>query len=250
MRLLLKKELKEGWRSFRLPGLLLLGVFFALLEPPTQKYMDEIMAMFAEGIEITMPAPTPEGAFMAFAGNITSIFLIAAIIVFMGLLTKEQRSGISEWILTRPISRKNYILAKQIYLMISTVLVVGVSSLICALFTYTLLGALNVTGFGLAVLTLVTIVLIPLVITFMTATITSKGGAGAAAGIGTIFIFGIMSQVLTHTIWLPSHLSQHMSQVLYQGSSSTQYWLAVGFGWLIIVVAMIITNLGYQKKEL
>ncbi|HHX78061.1 MAG TPA: hypothetical protein GX697_06935, partial [Firmicutes bacterium] len=86
MRLMLLREFREGWRSFRLPGIFLLALFFALLEPPTNKYMDVLLGMFAEGIVINVPPPSPEAAYLAFGNDLVSIVSIAAIIVTMGIV--------------------------------------------------------------------------------------------------------------------------------------------------------------------
>ena len=44
-------ELKQAWRSFRIPGFWLLLLFFALMDPPVIKYMEQIVARFGGGFK-------------------------------------------------------------------------------------------------------------------------------------------------------------------------------------------------------
>lgn len=65
MKALFVKDMRQLWRSFRLPALLLTGLFFAILDPIGAKYMPQIMEQLmrgAEGIAIVFPEMGPERA--------------------------------------------------------------------------------------------------------------------------------------------------------------------------------------------
>ncbi|MHB1419083.1 MAG: hypothetical protein ACYCX4_05760 [Bacillota bacterium] len=250
MKLMLMREFREGWRSFRFPGVLLLAIFFALLEPPSQKYMDAILGMFAEGVVINLPSATPAAAFLKFAGDLSGMVLIAAIIVTMGVVAREKHNGLTEWFLTRPVSRNTYIFSKSAYLIITTFLIVTVSSLICAFYTYTLLGPLSVIGVIYAIILLTTQLLLPLMLTLTVSAITGIAGAAAGAGISSMFAISTLGWLLPKNLeWLPFQLKNHLPQIL-TGTVSSSFWIAVALSWVLIVFLMLITKLDFSRKQI
>jgi ABC-2 type transport system permease protein len=251
MKLMLLREFREGWRSFRLPGVLLLALFFALLEPPSLKYMDVIMGMFAEGITIILPPPTPEAAFMAFASDLSSMVLIAAIVVTMGIVAREQHNGLTEWFLTRPVSRQAYVISKAVYLIVTTMLIVIVSSILCAVYTSTLIGPLSVSGIIYAIILLTTQLMLPLTLTMVVSAVTGIAGAAAGAGVFTMFLVPMLGWVFQgmNANWLPVHLANHLPQVL-SGSADTNFWLAIATSWLLIATLFFAMNMHFSRKQI
>lgn len=251
MKIMLAREFREGWRSFRFPGLLLLALFFALLEPPSHKYMDVILGMFAEGVTITLPPPTPELAFMAFAGDLYSIVIIAAIVVTMGMVAREQHNGLTEWFLTRPVSRGAYIYAKFAYLVVTTLAIVAVSAAVCAFYTYTLIGPLPASGIAYAVVLLTTQLMLPLTLTLAVSAVTGIAGAAAGAGVLTMFLTSMLGWLLQgmKTDWLPIHLANHLPEAL-NGAPTTSFWLATAFSWLFIFIIIFFVQHNFSKKQI
>ncbi|MHB1126801.1 MAG: ABC transporter permease subunit [Bacillota bacterium] len=251
MQQMLIREFREGWRCFRFPGVLLLAVFFALMEPPSQKYMDTILRMFAEGVVLNLPKATPQAAFIKFGEDLFSMVLIAAIIVTMGIVAREKHNGLTEWFLTRPVSRNAYIFSKSVYLVITTFIVVTISSLVCALYTYTLLGPLSIIGVFYAIILLTTQMLMPLMITLSISAITGVAGAAAGAGIVSLFAMSTLGWLVSnkYTDWLPFQLKNHLPQVL-TGNGPSSFWIAITLSWVIIAFLMLITKLNFSRKQI
>lgn len=144
MKVLFVKEIRQLWRTFRLPALLLAGLFFALLDPIGAKYMPQIMEKFmsgSEGITIVMPEMGPADALISFFSNLTQIGTIIVIIIAMGAVAKERERGISAWMLTRPFGRPSYFWSKYVAYSTAILLAVGSSTTLAALYTTTLISA-------------------------------------------------------------------------------------------------------------
>ncbi|MCW3491580.1 ABC transporter permease [Dethiobacter alkaliphilus] len=250
MKLMLMRELREGWRSFRLPGVLLGAVFFALLQPPSQKYMDVIMGLFAEGIEIELPPVTPDSVLVGFAGDLTSMILIAAIVVCMGIVAREKHNGLTEWFLTRPVSRSSYVYAKVIYLVIFTLVVVAVSTAVCAAYTSTLVGSVNVAGVFYLIVLVTTYLMLPLIVTLTVSAITGISGAAAGAGILVLFLMSSLGWLLDNAgiNWLPTQLSAHLPEVI-AGYPSPSFWVATALSWLFIALMAQLSNYNFARQE-
>lgn len=141
MRALILKEYRQGWRSFRIPAFFFVLLFFALLDPPTTKYMGEIMQWFADDFQIIFPEPTAVQAFTSFLSSVSQIGYWALIFISMGVVANEKQTGVAAWILTQPITRRDYVLAK--FFVLSSAVIIGVigSGLIAYLYCWSLLGS-------------------------------------------------------------------------------------------------------------
>lgn len=142
MRVLLIKELRQGWRSFRIPAFFLVLLFFALLDPLTMKYMGEIMEWVGGDIQVIFPEPTSTQAFSQFMTSASQLGFFALVLISMGLVSNEKNSGVASWILTQPISRRDYLLAKLS--VISLTIMGGMlgAGLVAYLYSWSLLGSL------------------------------------------------------------------------------------------------------------
>ena len=145
MKALLVKETRQLWRTFRLPALLLAGLFFAILDPITAKYMPQILEQLmsgAEGITMIMPEMGPEDALASFFGkNLTQMGALIVILTAMGAVAGERERGVSAWVLTRPVSRQAYFWSKFTAYSAGIVLTVVSGTLLAALYTASLMGA-------------------------------------------------------------------------------------------------------------
>lgn len=111
----LRKELVEiarTWRIWVLPGMVL---FFALSGPVLAKLTPQLIAsMSTPGLTITMPDPTWHDAYAQWAKNLGQIVAIAVVVIFGGLISSEKRAGTAALVLTKPVSRAGFVVAKVV----------------------------------------------------------------------------------------------------------------------------------------
>lgn len=111
---LLKKELKEQLRTYRL---LIVAAVFALLGMATPlmiKYLPELMRLAGEEIRIEFPTPTAVQALKEYAGTITEVGLLVAVLIGMGSVARERERGTAAMVLSKPVSRGAFIVAKLV----------------------------------------------------------------------------------------------------------------------------------------
>jgi ABC-2 type transport system permease protein len=93
-------------------------LFFALTGPVMAKYTPEIVAAAGgdqlAGLVKSMPTPTFLDAYAQWAKNLTQIALFAIIIIYGGLVSGERKSGTAILVLTKPVSRSAFVVAKAI----------------------------------------------------------------------------------------------------------------------------------------
>lgn len=111
---LLSKELREivrTWRIWVLPGIVL---FFALTGPPVARFTPQLLQAMAPstGMVIEIPEPSYADAYLQWTSNLAQIVLFALIIILGGVISSERKAGTALMVLTKPLRRRDFILAK------------------------------------------------------------------------------------------------------------------------------------------
>ena len=105
------REIVRTWRVWVLPGIVL---FFALTGPVLAKYTPQILgAVVSDQLPgLKLPVPTYADAYGQWVKNLSQIVLFTVIISYGGLVSGEVRSGTAALVLTKPVSRTAFVLAK------------------------------------------------------------------------------------------------------------------------------------------
>lgn len=183
-------EIRRTWRIWVIPGL---TVFFAITGPILALFTPELlraMASTESGVVIQLPDPTAREALSQFLQNMSQIVMIALVISGAGAVSGERSSGTAILVLTKPLSRPAFILAKvvsqQILLLASTI----VGGIVTIGVTAALFDRLPIREFTVAVaLWLAFALFFVAVMTLCSVLIRSRGGA---SGAGLLFLFGAL----------------------------------------------------------
>lgn len=217
MKTLLWKEFLWNWRSFRFPALLLVFLFHALLDPLTIRYMPEILEYIGE-FEIIMPDMLPEDAVAGFLSSISQIGILVLIIISMGQVAKEKESGVTGWMLSKPVKRLAYLSSKVINLY--SVVIVGIASAVIVGYFYTklLMGPVDTGATAWAALALITYALFIASITFFLSTIMKTPLQAGGLAILVFFLSGALQLIIGSTAarrFYPNTLLSEMGNLVY-----------------------------------
>lgn len=132
-RVLLAKELRESWRTRRLPLITLLFVLVGLMSPLTAKFLPDILkATLGDQLQgIPMPTVDPLASVGQLQKNLGQLGALAAIALAMGAVSGELDRGTAALVLSQPVGRPAFLAAKLtaigVVLGIATVLAVVVA---------------------------------------------------------------------------------------------------------------------------
>ncbi len=240
-------EILRTWRIWVLPGMLL---FFALTGPVTARYAPQIMAAAGGSLFAGLKLPTPvyQDSYAQWVKNLSQLGLFVVIIIYGGIVSSERKSGTAVLVLTKPVSRSAFVVAKV--LVHSTFLAVTVTAgtLItwggtALLFGEAPAGPLFVStgawlSFGILYIA---------VMTLLSAVLSSQAGA---AGIG----LGTYALVSVSALWKP--LGTWSPAALVGGPATLASGKAFAAGWpvattLLLAVALVAcAALSFSRKEL
>lgn len=190
------REIVRTWRIWVLPGIVL---FFALTGPVLARYTPEILgAVVSDQIPgLKLPAPTYADAYGQWVKNLSQIVLFTVIISYGGLVSGEVKSGTAALVLTKPVSRTAFVVAKASVhaLFLAVVVIVG------TLVTWGVTAALFDTAPGRPVWcgTLVWLAFGVLIVALMALLSVLLKSAAGAAGIG-VALYAVLS---ASALWKP-----------------------------------------------
>jgi ABC-2 type transport system permease protein len=186
-------EIVRTWRIWVLPGMLLM---FAVTGPFLARYTPEIVGAVggsqAAALMRAIPKPTYLDSYAQWAKNLTQIVLFAVIIIYGGLISGERKTGTAVLVLTKPVSRTAFVVAKafvhSVFLALAVVLGTSVTWAATALvFGRAAGGPL----WSSAMAWLVFGVLFIAIMTLLSSLLDSQAGA-AGVGLGTFAIISVV----------------------------------------------------------
>ncbi len=196
------KELKEilrTWRIWVLPGI---ALFFAATSPAIAKFtplMLESVLPAGVGFDVSkIPAPTYIDAYAQWIKNLSQIVMMAAIVSFGGIVSSEVTGGTAAMVLTKPVSRAAFVVAKAVsaaILLTGTVLAGG---LVAWGFTAFVFGEAPLVALPeTSLVWLVSAVFLTSVVILLSASVDSWAGASG----GGMVVFFVMSAL---SLWPPA----------------------------------------------
>jgi ABC-2 type transport system permease protein len=187
-------EIVRTWRIWVLPGIL---VFAAVSSPVLTALLPTLAERFgagATGISIKVGEVTALDAYVEYLGNLSELVALAVLIAYGGLVSGELRGGPGALVLTKPLSRPAYVLAKltaQASLLVAaTVVATG----LCVAVTTALFEPGPVAGLAAAVGLWLVYALWLLCLALALSSLFSAPVAASATAVGVYVALAVLSQ--------------------------------------------------------
>lgn len=245
-RVLLRKELREirrTWRIWVLPAILL---FIAVTSPIMAEITPQLVRSLASdqpGVVIELPDPAPLDAYRQFASQLAQIGLLALIITTAGIVSGEIRSGTAILVLTKPVSRRDFVVAKVIAQIILLTGATVVAALVCWVGTLAIFGEAPVeelaASAGLWLLAAAGVVCL---MTLLSTLITAQAGA-AGAGIAAYFVVSIFAGWGPAQRWTPAGILHAVGAVIEGGHVALVIPIVATLALAVLAVAAAIRRL-------
>ncbi|WP_217589695.1 ABC transporter permease [Lentibacillus saliphilus] len=251
---LFKKELLENWRNKKWIWFPLVMILIAIMDPLTTYYMPLIIDAVGgmpEGTVFELPEFTPTDVIMMSLGQYSIIGVIVIALISMGTIAGERKSGVSELILVKPVSYKNYILSKWASLNVLVWFAACLGLFASWYYVNILFGELSF----LALLQI--IFFYGLWLTFVLSlsifynALLKSPGLILFATIATIVTMSIVTQIFSHVLsWSPNKLSSHIIEMLQTDQIGSALWGAAVITVALSIGLIISAIYIFRKKEM
>ncbi len=251
LRVLVRKELLEQWRTLRLVIVAVVFLAFGIMSPLLATYTPELIkALVPPGqLPVELPPPSTSDAIAQFVKNVGQTLTLAAILLSMGSIATEKERGTAAFVLTKPASRAAFVVAKLVG--IAATLAVGMAAAAVASYAYTvwLFEAPDAAGYLAMSVVLWLSLLVAAAVTLLGSALTRSSIAAGAIGFGTYIGLVFLSALPTIGPYTPAGLQGPAMQLaLGQPVSDLAGPLAVNA--LIVVGATLLAWLSFRRQEL
>jgi ABC-2 type transport system permease protein len=193
----MRKEIVEQWRTRRFLIVAAILVLFGLASPLLAKVTPDLLRSIPDlppGLADVIPEPSLVDAITQYIKNMSQFGILLAVLMSMGAITQEKERGTAVMVLTHPVSRLSFLLAKFIALAFMFTTCLLLAALGCWYYTLLLFEALPWGPF-LAMNSLMLIVFLAYVaVTLFFSTLArTQGAAAGLAFAGLIFLAGVGS---------------------------------------------------------
>lgn len=244
----LRKELREAWRTGRLPVVALVFCAFGLISPLTAKYLPDILQSAAGSVKIILPMPQASDAVDQFLKNVAGNGIFAAILLAMGMVAREKERGTAAFVLAKPLTRQAFLAAKLDALLVTLGVGVAVAAIADYIYTALLFEPLPVGGFiACAALTLL-LLLVYGVVTFLASVVLPSTLAAAGVGIASLVVFAALSVQPDIAHFMPGGLMSP-ARALALGLSPQHLTAALAGSGVIVAAAVALAWVAFRRKE-
>lgn len=247
---LLKKELNE---YFKTPKILILAtafIFFAIASPALAKYMNEILAMAAEDINITFPDPTLHDAWMQFFKNMHTICFIIFLIIMTGTVSQEKNKGSMTLVLTKNVSRFQFLFHKLIAgIIILTVLVI-LAIFFSGYYTNRLFDGYLYDGFMTSMILFWLMGIFYTSLGILVSTIGKTPTTSALFGFVGFALLQVINVSSKLALFNPAGASTLANQILAGTFDLTRAWIPIVFTLSSTCILFLISFILFKKQEI
>lgn len=249
-----QKEVLEMWRSKKWIWVPIVFILITVIDPITTYYMPEILdkaGNLPPGTVIKIPTPSAPEVLAKSLSQLNLLGVLVIVLITMGIISGERKSGVSEIILVKPISYSSFITAKwaaSLLLMWSSYFIAYllswyyVSQLFAVVAFSDFIRSFFIYGVWLTIVMTITL--------FFSSMFSSPGAAGALS-LMTIIVLNSVSGLLNHTLkWSPALLSSYTGEFILSGGGVNEALSATLIVTsLTIVLLLIFSVLIFRKKE-
>lgn len=242
---LFNKEFRGQLRTYRLLIIVAVFLIFGLGTPLLLKYLHVLIP--AEEATI-LPEFTAVDAVKGYLDTLGQVGLIAAILMAMGMVSRERETGSAATTLSKPVGCGNFLLAKLVALALTFGLGIAVGAVGCYFYTVVLFGNPGGLNFLLACLVGGLYLLFCLAVTLMySAFFKSQLAAGGLALVTLVAITGT-ARLSVMEDYSPGALPAWSQRI---ASGSGEYlWGMLVVSLVMIVVTTVIGWQVFKRKEL
>jgi ABC-2 type transport system permease protein len=250
---MLKKEFSEQYRTYRALIAVIILLLLGLSAPIVTKLTPDLLQNLGGGIKIILPPQTSMDALNSYLKNMTQLPALMLILLAMGCVADERSRGTAVTVLTKPVPRAVFVLAKFLAYALTLLVSVALAAAGAYFYTYQLFSALPAGPFLLLNLALFIFFMLILAITVLASVLFRNAiAAGGLAFVGFIALSILSGLNATVAQALPSALfsSERVTQVLAGTVSLGDVFWPLGIGLGLVVVLLVVACFVFQGQEI
>ncbi len=213
---LLKKEIKEQFKSSRIIVFVAVFMFFGFLSPVGAKFTPQIIESISESqnISISIPEPTWYDAIAQYLKNLTQMGAFVLILIYMGLISREKESGTVLFLMVKPVTRSSFIIAKFASVLFAAIISMILSFIAASLYTSIFFEGFDIQAFAILNLFMLLYVFAVLFLTLMFSTIFNSQILSGIMSFALFLLISLFGQLDSIAQYLPSAMITESNKIV------------------------------------
>ena len=253
----LAKEFMENLRTKRLLVLICVFMFFAISGPVLTRYMPEIFALLipagdemGQAMLDVMGEPTWQDSFVQLYGNLGQIGSLTVILLFMGAILREKRSGTADIMLSKSLTPLEFVLAKYASAALLVLGTVVLSIFVSTVYTFVLFGEIgSIVDILLGSLAFSAFLLFMLAITLLCSAYAKSTGTAAVFSLMMWAFFGFIAVLPRIGIYTPATLMTGTPAALTLGTPPQGVWITLIVTLVLADCALLLATRIITKRQ-
>lgn len=250
---MLAKELHEQWRTYRFLAVAVVFVAVAGLMSPlvarlTPELIEGLTSSAGQPINIQLPEPTAADAVAQFLKNLTQMGAIALILVSMGSVALERDRGTAALVLSKPVSRLSFLMAKFTALTLVFGASLAVAALACWTYTVVLFGPFEPTVFLQVSLQAALYLWVLLAATFLCSSVFRSQIAAGGLAFGVYVGLSVLGMVPRVNQYLPGALVEGAGALSLGAPADVIRPTAVSL--IMVAICVVVSWRVFERHEL
>lgn len=245
------KEIRENTRNYRF---FILGIVFAvvgLLSPLSARFLPDLLGnMVDENITIILAEPTYLDSWLQFFSNMNQIGLIAFVLVFSSILSKEYDKGTLIHMVTKGLPRLTIYYSKFTVMLVSWTIFYWMSFAITLGYTFFYFPEGNTEGLFVATGTLYFFGMMLIAILIASAAFFSSVFVSLLTVGGFVAVLFILNLFPIVAEWSPVQLASRNLEWLINGGGDTELYQSLFTTSLMLLVSLVIGSVAFKRKAL
>ncbi|GEL78150.1 ABC transporter permease [Tenuibacillus multivorans] len=242
-----KKEILENWRNMKWIWVPIVFILFAVMDPITTYYLPKIMDAVGgipEGAVVDIPMPNANEAILMSFNELGLLGVLITVVIAMGVISGEMKSGVYELILSKPVKYTNYVSAKFMSLALIVFLSIFLAVVAGWYYVSLLFGSIDFTKILTSILFFSLYFALIIGIVIMVNTWVQSPGVVAFLSLIIIIALNVLTSIYGHIFtWSPALIGDYIGEYLHSGVLSTEIWysalMAVIFTFACIQFAIL-----------
>lgn len=245
-----QKEWLELARTKRLLIALVVLVVFGMTSPLLAKMVPQIMTLVPGGEQIAqvIPTPTINDAVAQYVKNITQFGILLALLFSMGSMANERDKGTAAMVLSKPMPRITFLLAKLAAQAALFTLAIVLAGLACYYYTWVLFGELPTLAYAELNGLILVYLLVYTALTVFFSTLTKTQYIAMGMSFGMLILLGIVGSIPGWERYTPAQLVSNAA--LLGTGTHPENWVGLWVSLGLIGASVLGAWLVFRKQEI
>jgi len=235
-RVLLLKEFRWLWRSYRIAALIAIFLVLGMGSPLLLHFLPDLLESAGNDVVVTLPEFTAGDAISEYLSNLVQMGVIGVILITMGAVAGERSTGTAVFTLSRPVGFLHFVLAKYVALLILVAVATAVGAAGAFFYTTILFDTPAVGETVLSVLLTLLVLAVMVAITLVGSCISKSQILAGTIGLGAMIFLGLFGVLPVLSDYSPHGLNGWAATVV-RDEASDPVWIALGISAVIAVIA-------------